>query len=69
MKEKIKALKEKLNPKVAIIGGVIVISTSFGTCHLMEDEPASPETEAAPAAPETPPAPAEEVPEEPKSDA
>jgi hypothetical protein len=36
--EKLKELWAKLNPKVAMIGGVIVISTSFGTCHLMDEE-------------------------------
>jgi len=36
--EKIKELWKKLNLKVAIISGVVVISTSLGTCHLMGDE-------------------------------
>jgi len=36
--EKLKELWAKLDPKVAMIGGVIVISTSFGTCHLMDGE-------------------------------
>ena len=35
--EKLKELWGKLNPKVAMIGGVVVVSTSFGTCHLMDD--------------------------------
>ena len=36
--EKLKELWKKLNPRVALIGGVVVISTSLGTCHLMEEE-------------------------------
>lgn len=47
--EKLKELWKKFNPKVALIGGVVVISTSLGTCHLMDDgEPA--QTEEAPPA-------------------
>ena len=34
--EKLKELWKKLNPRVALIGGVVVISTSFGTCHLLD---------------------------------
>jgi hypothetical protein len=44
--EKLKELWKKLNLKVALIGGVVVISTSLGTCHLMdsgESETSSPE--------------------------
>ncbi len=71
MKEKLKALKEKLNPKVAIIGGALVISTSLGTCHLMGDEGEPPaadleapeDQETAPAEPK--PEPEEKKPEEP----
>ena len=67
--EKLKELWKKLNPKVALIGGVVVISTSFGTCHLMDssDEGATEEAPAeAPAkeAPEPEPAPPAEAPEE-----
>ena len=36
--EKLKELWKKLNPRVALIGGVVVISTSLGTCHLMGEE-------------------------------
>jgi|TARA_R110002012_G_C11565850_1_gene603843 hypothetical protein len=32
---KLKELKEKLNLKVALISGVVVVSTSLGTCHFM----------------------------------
>lgn len=35
--EKLKELWKKLNLKVALIGGVVVVSTSLGTCHLMDD--------------------------------
>ena len=51
MKEKLKALKEKLNPKVAIIGGALVITTSLGTCHLMGDDIESSKEEAPAEAP------------------
>lgn len=34
--EKLKALWKRLNPRVALIGGVVVISTTLGTCHLMD---------------------------------
>ena len=36
--EKLKVLWKKLNARVALIGGVVVISTSLGTCHLMDSE-------------------------------
>jgi hypothetical protein len=45
--EKLKELLKKLNLKVAIIGGVIVISTSLGTCHLMDDGSEDAKTEEA----------------------
>ena len=49
--EKLKELWKKLNPKVALVGGVVVISTSLGTCHLMdsEDKAEAPAAEEAPA--------------------
>ena len=56
--EKLKELWAKLNPKVAMIGGVIVISTSFGTCHLMDGEEEEEVTEQE--APAEPPAKTEE---------
>ena len=34
--EKLKELWKKLNLKVALIGGVVVVSTSLGTCHLAD---------------------------------
>jgi len=55
--EKLKELWKKLDVKVALIGGVVVISTSFGTCHLMD----KPEEPAAVEEPEAPEAPAEEA--------
>ncbi len=58
---KLKELKEKLNLKVALISGVVVVSTSLGTCHFMGPEEAAPETEEA--------APAEQPAEEPKPEA
>ena len=67
--EKLKELWKKLNPKVALIGGVVVISTSFGTCHLMDssDEEAAEEAPVEAPAEETPapePAAPVEAPEE-----
>ena len=43
--EKLKELWKKLNLKVAVIGGVVVVSTSLGTCHLTGTEEVTPETE------------------------
>ena len=36
--EKLKELWEKLNLKVALVGGVVVVSTSLGTCHLVKND-------------------------------
>lgn len=48
--EKLKELWKKLNLKVALIGGVVVISTSVGTCHVMDSGESAPSsTEEAPA--------------------
>jgi len=41
--EKLKEFWKKLNPRVALIGGVVVISTSLGTCHFMEPNEAAQE--------------------------
>mgnify|MGYP003110602745 CR=1 FL=1 len=67
--EKLKELWKKLDLKVALIGGVVVISTSLGTCHLMDSPTEEPAAEEAPEAPApevpaeeaTPPEPAEEA--------
>ncbi len=40
----IKKQWEKLNPKVAMIGGAIVITTSLGTCQLTKTAPVVEET-------------------------
>tara|TARA_R100000700_G_scaffold33372_1_gene41089 strand:- start:2476 stop:2664 length:189 start_codon:yes stop_codon:yes gene_type:complete len=57
--EKLKELWKKLNPRVALVGGVVVISTTLGTCHFMGgEESESPAEEVAPEEPtpeETPP--------------
>ena len=65
--EKLKELWKKLNLKVALIGGVVVISTSLGTCHLMDsgeeaaeeevpaEEAPAPKEEAAPSEDEAAP--------------
>ena len=57
---KLKELWKKLNLKVALIGGVVVVSTSLGTCHLADggEEPEA-QTEKAPTE-----APVEEAPVE-----
>jgi hypothetical protein len=61
---KLKELKEKLNLKVALAGGAIIVSSSLGTCHFMGSEEPEAVEEAAPAPePEEKPAPAE-APEE-----
>tara|TARA_R100000808_G_C2153431_1_gene163621 strand:- start:6217 stop:6453 length:237 start_codon:yes stop_codon:yes gene_type:complete len=61
--EKLKELWKKLNLKVALIGGVVVISTSLGTCHLMDsgEEAAEEEVPAEEAPAEEAPAPKEEA--------
>lgn len=60
----IKKQWDKLNPKVAMIGGAIVVTTSLGTCQLTRNEPEAPvveETVVEPVAEEV----VEETPEEP----
>tara|TARA_R110002110_G_scaffold130142_7_gene310494 strand:+ start:285 stop:476 length:192 start_codon:yes stop_codon:yes gene_type:complete len=58
--EKLKEFWKKLNPKVAVIGGIVVVSTSLGTCHLVgEGEEPEAQTEEAPTE-----APVEEAPVE-----
>lgn len=37
---KLESIKSKLNPKVALIGGVIVITTNLGTCQLSKPDAA-----------------------------
>ena len=39
---KIEQLKQKLNPKIAMIGGAIVLTTSLGTCQWVYEENAEP---------------------------
>ena len=34
--EKLKEIWKKLNPKVAVVGGALIVTTSLGTCHLIE---------------------------------
>jgi len=34
--EKLKEFWKRLNPKVAMIGGALVVTTSLGTCQLMD---------------------------------
>ena len=57
--EKLKELLKKLNLKVAMISGAIVVTTSLGTCHFMgpdEDVAEEAPTEAEEAAVEEAPA-------------
>ena len=53
---KLESIKSKLNLKVALVGGIIVISTNLGTCQLSKPDAAvdpapevvEPEVEATP---------------------
>lgn len=59
--EALKNLWQKLNPKVAVVSGVLVLTTSVGTCQFQRAEPTdsiAPITEDEPAA-EIPAEPAE----------
>jgi len=61
---KLKEIKEKLNLKVALAGGAIIVSSSLGTCHFLgEEQEVAPEVEeAAPVSePVEEPAPEEEA--------
>ena len=67
--EKLKELLKKLNLKVAMVGGAIVVTTSLGTCHFAGDDEAS-EPATAEEAPAEEALPDEEAPaEEPAPDA
>ena len=46
---KMKEIKDKLNPKVAVIGSALVVSTSLGTCYMFDDEPEAEEEVVEPA--------------------
>ncbi len=37
--EALKSIWKKINPRAAVIGGVLVVTTSFGTCQLTRTEP------------------------------
>ena len=63
--EKLKELWKKLNPKVALIGGAVVISTSLGTCHLMDGDEAEEKVDEPAPAEETAPEPVAEPAAEP----
>ena len=52
---KLQELKDKLNIKVTLAGGAIVVATTFGTCHFVGGEDGAQTTE-----PVEEPAPAEE---------
>jgi hypothetical protein len=49
---KIEQLKQKLNPKVAMIGGAIVVTTSLGTCQWVYEDSAEPAAQEPVEAPE-----------------
>ena len=38
----LKEMKEKLNPRVAFVGGAIVLTTTIGTCQYVYDQEAAP---------------------------
>lgn len=63
--EKLKEFWKKLNPKVAMIGGALVVTTTLGTCQFMGSDEVASEEAAEPAPPEVKP---EEKPAE-KADA
>ena len=45
---KVKEVWSKLNPKAAVIGGALVITTSIGTCQLTKPEAEEPTVEETP---------------------
>ena len=45
---KVKEVWSKLNPKAAMIGGALVITTSIGTCQLTKPEAEEPTVEETP---------------------
>jgi|TARA_R110000744_G_scaffold66792_4_gene136460 hypothetical protein len=53
--EKLKELLKKLNLKVAIVGGALVVTTTLGTCQLMGSDEITPAEEPAAPAPATVP--------------
>jgi|TARA_R110000824_G_scaffold67977_5_gene176099 hypothetical protein len=59
--EKLKEFWKSLNPKVAMVGGALVVTTTLGTCQLMGSDEVAPTEEAEAPAEE---APAEKAPEE-----
>ena len=66
--DKLKEIWKKIDLKVAMVSGAIVVTTSLGTCHFMDGSEVEPAAEEAPAeeapaedaAPEEEAAPAEE---------
>mgnify|MGYP003148652218 CR=1 FL=1 len=50
--EKLKAFWKSLNPKVAMIGGALVVTTTLGTCQFMGSDEVASEEAAEPAPPE-----------------
>jgi len=61
---KVKEVWSKLNPKAAMIGGALVITTSIGTCQLTKPEAEEPTVEETPLV-----VPVEEPVEEPEAEA
>tara|TARA_R110000824_G_scaffold176232_2_gene355096 strand:+ start:473 stop:688 length:216 start_codon:yes stop_codon:yes gene_type:complete len=69
---KIKEAYRKLNPKAAVIGGALIITTSIGTCQLTREAVEEPAVEETPLVIEEPEVETEEVtaeePEAPESE-
>ena len=40
--EALKSIWKKINPRAVVIGGVLVVTTSFGTCQLTRTEAVEP---------------------------
>tara|TARA_R110000824_G_scaffold222044_2_gene409192 strand:- start:701 stop:919 length:219 start_codon:yes stop_codon:yes gene_type:complete len=40
--ETLKSIWKKINPRAVVIGGVLVVTTSFGTCQLTRTEAVEP---------------------------
>ena len=40
--EALKSIWKKINPRAVVIGGVLVVTTSFGTCQLTRTETVEP---------------------------
>lgn len=62
--EKVKELFKKLNLKVAMVGGALVLTTSLGTCHFVDSAEEASEPDPVEEAPAEEAAAEEELPSE-----